>query len=118
MEQELLHSSATGGRPGVIDIAVTPDGIRDCRIEDACAQRGTSDVFLAYDHRLYVPFDGVDFGNLDIRQATAHAWFGWDREKLPVQGVPVDIVGRITVRMPDGGARTVALDAEGRKSLF
>ena len=91
---------------------------RDCRIEDACAQRGPSDVFLAYDHRLYVPFDGVDFGNLDIRQATAHAWFGWDREKLPVQGVPVDIVGRITVRMPDGGARTVALDAEGRKSLF
>ncbi len=33
MKQEILQSFAQGGKPGVIDITVTPDGIRDCRIE-------------------------------------------------------------------------------------
>ena len=33
MNEDQLQSSAKGGKPGVIDIVVTPDGIRDCRIE-------------------------------------------------------------------------------------
>ena len=33
MKQDLPQSSAKGGKPGVIDITVTPDGIRDCRVD-------------------------------------------------------------------------------------
>ena len=91
---------------------------RDCRIEEACTQRGKSDIFLAYDHRMYVPFDGVDFGNLKIKQATAHTWFGWDRAKLPVQEAPSEIAGTISLEIPDGSVKTIALNEEVRQGMF
>lgn len=91
---------------------------RNCRIEGACALRGSSDVFLAYDHRLYVPFGGVDFGNLEIVQKKPHPWFGWDREHLPAQPPPVDVNGTIKIVAPDGSGKIVHLDDETRKSMF
>ena len=94
--------------------------LRRCRwsVSTQKDSRGSSDVFLAYDHRLYLPFGGVDFGNLEIAQKQSRPWFGWDREHLPVQPSTVDVKGTIKIVAPDGPDKIVHLDDETGKTLF